>query len=79
MTSEDEADGGVASLEGFEGILRAGKLAGLAPEPLAEMFGTPFYVYDLDLIERRVNALRAILPAGFRIAFSRARRPVTPR
>jgi diaminopimelate decarboxylase len=70
MTSEDEADGGVASLEGFNGILQAGKLAGLAPEPLAEVFGTPFYVYDLDLIERRVDALRAILPAGFRIAFA---------
>jgi diaminopimelate decarboxylase len=53
-----------------EGILDAGLLAGLAPTALAEEFGTPFYVYDLDLIGRRVEALKSILPRGFRIAFA---------
>jgi diaminopimelate decarboxylase len=53
-----------------DGILRAGRLAGLSPETLAEAFGTPFYAYDLDLIGRRVDALRAALPARFRVAFA---------
>ena len=55
---------------GFDGILQAGRLAGLSPASLAEEFGTPFYVYDLDLIGRRVAALQAVLPRGFRIAFA---------
>jgi diaminopimelate decarboxylase len=54
----------------IDGILEAGLLAGVAPEALAESFGTPFYVYDLDLIGRRVAALQAILPRGFRVAFA---------
>jgi len=52
------------------GILENGRLAGLSPAALAESFETPFYVYDLDLIGRRVDALRAVLPRGFRIAFA---------
>lgn len=55
---------------GIDGILDAGLLAGLSPAALAEEFGTPFYVYDLDMIGRRVEALRDILPRGFRIAFA---------
>ena len=53
-----------------DGILNAGLLAGLSPAALAEEFGTPFFVYDLDMVGRRVEALRAILPRGFRIAFA---------
>jgi diaminopimelate decarboxylase len=52
------------------GILEAGRLAGLSPAALAEAFGTPFYVYDLDLIGHRVAALRDVLPRGFRVAFA---------
>jgi len=76
MTNEGEDNPGSpepadASAEAdFDGILHAGRLAGLAPEALAEQFGTPFYLYDLDLIERRVAALRAALPRGFRVAFA---------
>jgi diaminopimelate decarboxylase len=58
------------SAEGIGGILELGRLAGLAPEALAEEFGTPFFLYDLDLIGRRVEALRAVLPRGFRVAFA---------
>jgi diaminopimelate decarboxylase len=47
-------------------ILRGGRLAGLAPDLLARRFGTPLYVYDLDVIDRQVAALRAILPPGAR-------------
>jgi len=54
----------------IDDILRAGLLAGLSPSSLAEEFGTPFYVYDLDLVERRVEALRAVLPRGFRVAYA---------
>jgi diaminopimelate decarboxylase len=59
-----------ADTAGIDGILDAGRLSGLSPAALAEEFGTPFYVYDLDLIGRRVDALRAVLPRGFRIAFA---------
>ena len=56
--------------DAIDGILRAGRLAGLSPLALAEAFGTPFYVYDLDLIGRRIEALRSILPRGVRVAFA---------
>jgi diaminopimelate decarboxylase len=56
--------------EGIDSVLNVGRLAGLSPAALAETFGTPFYVYDLDMVGRRVEALRAVLPRGFRIAFA---------
>jgi diaminopimelate decarboxylase len=62
--------GTARSTGGVDGILEAGRLAGLSPAALAESFGTPFYVYDLDLIGRRVDALREVLPRGFRVAFA---------
>lgn len=51
-------------------ILRTGRLGGLAPDELAERFGTPFYVYDLDVIERQADALRAVLPPVVEIAYA---------
>jgi diaminopimelate decarboxylase len=54
----------------LDGILLNGRLAGIDPAALAREFGTPLYVYDLDLVERRLDALRAILPPGFRVAFA---------
>ena len=32
---------------------------------LAERFGTPFYLYDFDLLEARALSLRSILPSRF--------------
>ncbi len=54
----------------IDDLLRNGLLAGLAPHMLATDFGTPLYVYDLDLIGRRIDALGAVLPFGFRLAFA---------
>ena len=51
-------------------ILRAGRLGGLAPEELATRFGTPLYVYDLDVIDRQVESLRAVLPAVADLAYA---------
>ncbi|HEV8489157.1 MAG TPA: alanine racemase [Candidatus Limnocylindrales bacterium] len=51
-------------------ILRAGRLGGVAPDELAERYGTPLYVYDLDVVSRQVAALRAILPPGFELAYA---------
>jgi len=51
-------------------ILRNGRLGGIAPAELAERFGTPFYVYDLDVVTRQVAALRTALPAVFDIAYA---------
>jgi diaminopimelate decarboxylase len=51
-------------------ILRAGRLGGLAADELAERFGTPFYAYDLDVIERQAGALRAVLPALVDVAYA---------
>jgi diaminopimelate decarboxylase len=76
MTPDSPAGAGAspagagASPAGIDAILDAGLLAGISPAALAEEFGTPFYVYDLDLIGRRVAALKAVLPRGFRVAFA---------
>jgi diaminopimelate decarboxylase len=51
-------------------IARAGRLAGIAPHELAERFGTPLYVYDLDVVERQVAALAAVLPDRVELAFA---------
>ena len=51
-------------------VLRSGRLAGLAPDDLAERFGTPLYVYDLGVIDRQVGALRAVLPVRAELAFA---------
>jgi diaminopimelate decarboxylase len=51
-------------------ICRAGTLAGMSPAELAERFGTPLFVYDLDVIERRLAALRSALPAVVDIAYA---------
>jgi diaminopimelate decarboxylase len=68
MTDVSTARPGGVAVPG--GILQAGLLAGVSPDQLAAEFGTPFYVYDLDLIRRRVDALRAVLPPRFRLAFA---------
>lgn len=51
-------------------ILRSGRLGGLDPTELAETFGTPFYVYDLDVIGRQVAALRTALPPVVDLAYA---------
>lgn len=51
-------------------ILRAGRLAGSDPRDLADRFGTPLYVYDLDVIDRQVEALRAALPERAELAYA---------
>jgi diaminopimelate decarboxylase len=51
-------------------ILRAGRFGGLAPEELAERFGTPLYVYDLAVIDRQVEALRTALPLRAELAYA---------
>jgi diaminopimelate decarboxylase len=51
-------------------VLRDGRLAGLDPAELAERFGTPAYVYDLDVVTRQVDTLRAVLPARFDLAYA---------
>ncbi|MEW5992599.1 MAG: alanine racemase [Chloroflexota bacterium] len=56
-------------------ILRSGRLGGLEPELLAAEFGTPFYAYDLDVIDRQVAALRAILPPAFELAYATKANP----
>lgn len=51
-------------------ILRAGRLGGADPADLAERFGTPLYVYDLDVVDRQVAALRAALPDRAELAYA---------
>ncbi len=51
-------------------ILRAGRLGGLDPDELAERFGTPLYVYDLDVMERQAAALQAVLPPTAELAYA---------
>jgi diaminopimelate decarboxylase len=51
-------------------IVRGGRVGGLAPRVLAERFGTPLYVYDLDVIERQVIDLLAVLPPRVELAYA---------
>ena len=51
-------------------VWRNGRLAGLAPSDLAARFGTPAYVYDLDVVGRQAAALRAALPPRFDLAYA---------
>jgi len=51
-------------------ILRSGRLGGVPAEDLAESHGTPFYAYDLDVIDRQVEALEAALPPGAGLAYA---------
>ena len=51
-------------------ILQGDRLGGLDPGDLAARFGTPFFVYDLDVIERQVHALREALPPIVEIAYA---------
>ena len=37
--------------------------------------GTPFYAYDLDVIERRLAALRDVLPASVEVAYATKANP----
>jgi diaminopimelate decarboxylase len=45
-------------------------VAGHDPDDLARLYGTPFYLYDLDVVSRRVAELRAALPAGIELAYA---------
>ncbi len=51
-------------------ILRAGRLGGMVPDELAARFGTPLYVYDLEVIDTQVAALRAALPPNADLAYA---------
>src|SRR5664280_3003232 len=51
-------------------ILRGALLGGLDPADLAVRYGTPLHVYDLDVIERQVETLRAALPPIVEIAYA---------
>ena len=51
-------------------ILRAGRFGGVTADELATAFGTPFYVYDLDVMTRQADALRAVLPPTVEIAYA---------
>jgi diaminopimelate decarboxylase len=55
---------------GRDEILQEGRLGGLEPDALAKLFGTPLYVYDLDVAERRVDALRGALPPSIALAYA---------
>ena len=50
-------------------------VAGLEPEALAALAGTPFYAYDFDVIERRLSALRDALPASIEVAYATKANP----
>ncbi len=51
-------------------ILRSGRLGGLDPALLAERFGTPLFVYDLEVVTRQVTGLRAALPGAVELAYA---------
>jgi diaminopimelate decarboxylase len=57
------------------GCWREGLVAGLDPAALAATYGTPLYVYDLDMVEACGRRLRSALPARFDIAYAAKANP----
>jgi diaminopimelate decarboxylase len=51
------------------------EIAGHDPETLAALAGTPYYAYDLDVVARRLAALRAVLPVCFEVAYATKANP----
>ena len=51
-------------------VLRAGRFGGVSADSLATAFGTPYYVYDLDVMTGQADALRAVLPPVVEIAYA---------
>jgi diaminopimelate decarboxylase len=51
-------------------VVRGGLVAGLSADELATRFGTPLYVYDLDVIDRQIAALTAALPESTELAYA---------
>jgi diaminopimelate decarboxylase len=51
-------------------IVRGGLVAGLPAEELATRFGTPLYVYDLEVIDRQIAALTAVVPEATELAYA---------
>ncbi|HET7830822.1 MAG TPA: alanine racemase, partial [Candidatus Limnocylindrales bacterium] len=60
----------LAAGSGAGSLVAGGRVAGLDPEELAARFGTPLFVYDLDTVTARIQALRAALPPSFDLAFA---------
>jgi diaminopimelate decarboxylase len=57
------------------GILRHGRLGAHDPDELAERFGTPLFAYDLGVVTRQLDALRATMPPAFDIAYATKANP----
>ena len=53
-----------------EESVEGGLLGGLDAARLAAEYGTPFYAYDLDAIDRALVDLRAVLPPRFDVAYA---------
>ena len=53
-----------------DGLVRDGLLGGLDAVRLAAEHGTPFYAYDLDVVERSLADLRDVLPPRFDVAYA---------
>jgi len=51
-------------------ILRSGRFGGISPDVLAAEHGTPYYAYDLDVVTRQAEALRAVLPPVVDVAYA---------
>jgi diaminopimelate decarboxylase len=46
------------------------RVAGLDPESLVAGYGSPLFLYDLDVLSRRVSVLRRALPSAVDLAFA---------
>ena len=53
-----------------DGLIQGGRIGGVDVAELARRFGTPLYVYDLGVVDRRVAALRDALPPGTDVAYA---------
>ena len=69
------ADAGTDAMAADLAIAVGPTIGGQDPERLAALGGTPFYAYDLDVVERRLAALRGVLPRSFEVAYATKANP----
>src|SRR5690349_8483193 len=54
----------------FESAASELKISGVSVAAIAESYGTPLFVYDRAGFDRKLDALRSVLPAEFDVYYS---------
>src|SRR5436190_23080430 len=66
----------ISLVETLFGVLQGElRLGGILVSALAKQYGTPCFVYDRSVMDRKLDALRAALPSRFTVCYSAKANP----